>query len=52
VTGVPLAPDVALIDAGADVSIGPNAKLGLSYFGMLSTGTQYNSVWGNFTRTF
>jgi len=52
VTGVPLAPDVALIDAGADVSIGPKAKFGLSYFGMLSSGTQYNSVWGSFTRAF
>ena len=52
VTGVPLAPDVALVDAGADVSIGRNAKLGLSYFGMLGGGTQYNSLWGSFTRAF
>ena len=52
VTGVPLARDAALIDAGLDVSIGPNARFGVSYFGQLSGASSTNAVRGHFTWAF
>ncbi len=52
ITGVPLARDAALIDAGLDLRIGSNAKLGVSYFGQLASGATSNAVKGVFTWTF
>jgi outer membrane autotransporter protein len=52
VTGVPLARDSAVIDAGLDVTISPQARLGVSYFGQLAGSSSTNAVRGHFTWTF
>ncbi len=52
VTGVPLATNTALINAGADLRISPNARLGLSYFGQFAGSASDNAVWGNFAWAF
>jgi outer membrane autotransporter protein len=52
VAGVPLAEDSAVIDAGLDVAISPQARLGVSYFGQLSGESSTNAVRGHFIWTF
>lgn len=52
VAGVPLAPDSALIDAGVDLKISRQAKVGLSYSSQLADRTRDNAVKGNFTWKF
>ncbi len=52
VTGVPLAEDTALIEAGLDLSLGPNATAGLSYSGQFGDGVADNAVKGRFTWLF
>ena len=52
VTGVPLAEDSALIDAGLDVAVGQNANAGVSYSGQFGDGVQDNAVKGRFTLLF
>ena len=52
VTGVPLAQDSALIDAGIDFNLSPTATLGVSYSGQLASDLQDNAVKGRFTRLF
>ena len=52
ITGVPLARDAALIDAGLDLRVSANVKLGVSYFGQLSSGATSNAVKGVFNWTF
>lgn len=52
VAGVPLASDSALIDAGADLRINRQAKVGLSYSSQLSGRTRDNAVKGNFIWKF
>ena len=52
VTGVPLAEDTALIDAGLDLNISPTATLGASYSGQFGDGVQDNAVKGRFTWLF
>jgi outer membrane autotransporter protein len=52
VTGVPIARNSALIDAGVDWRVSPNMKLGVSYFGQLSNDLNVNAVRGRFTWTF
>jgi outer membrane autotransporter protein len=49
VTGVPLAEDTALIEAGLDLRLGLNATAGVSYSGQFGDGVQDNAVKGRFT---
>ena len=46
VSGVPLAQDSALIDAGLDVILGPGATAGLFYTGQFANSVQDNAVSG------
>ena len=52
IAGVPLARDAALVEAGADLQITSQAKIGLSYAGQLAGSIQDHSVKGNFTWRF
>jgi subtilase-type serine protease len=46
VTGVPIARDSALVEAGLDLAINRNATLGVSYVGQLGDGVQDHAVKG------
>jgi len=52
IAGVPLARDAAVIEAGIDVQIGAQAKIGIAYAGQLAGGAQDQSVAGNFMWRF
>ena len=52
IAGVPLARDAALVEAGADLQITSQAKIGFSYAGQLADSIQDHSVKGNFTWRF
>jgi outer membrane autotransporter protein len=52
VTGVPLAEDTALIDAGLDFALGPNMTTGVSYSGQFGDGVTDNAVKGRLTWLF
>ena len=52
VTGVPLAEDSALIDAGLDLALAENLTGGVSYSGQFGDGVQDNAVKGRFTWLF
>ena len=52
VTGVPLAEDSALIEAGLDLNLSPTATLGVSYSGQLASDLVDNAVKGRFTWLF
>ena len=46
VSGVPLAQDSALVDAGFDVLLAPDATLGIFYTGQFADNVQDNAVSG------
>lgn len=52
VTGVPLAEDSALIDAGLDFALGTNTTAGVAYSGQFGDGVQDNAVKGRFAWLF
>jgi outer membrane autotransporter protein len=52
VTGVPLAEDSALIEAGLDFALGRAMTLGVSYAGQLASDLTDNAVRGRFTWLF
>jgi outer membrane autotransporter protein len=52
ITGVPLAEDSALIDAGLDFALGPRTTAGVSYSGQFGDGVTDNGVKGRFTWLF
>ncbi len=52
ITGVPLAEDSALIDAGLDFALGPNTTAGVSYSGQYGDGVEDNAVRGRFAWLF
>jgi outer membrane autotransporter protein len=52
VTGVPLAEDSALINAGIDFALGPNTAAGVSYSGQFGDGVEDNAVKGRFIWVF
>ncbi len=52
ITGVPLAEDSALIDAGLDFTLGTNMSAALSSSGQFGDGVQDNAVKGRFTWLF
>ncbi|WP_157066503.1 autotransporter outer membrane beta-barrel domain-containing protein [Hyphomicrobium sulfonivorans] len=51
-SGVPLAPDSALIDAGFDVVVGAEATLGLFYTGQFADNVQDNAISGRLNWRF
>jgi outer membrane autotransporter protein len=52
VAGLPLARDTALVEAGLDLRINPQAAVSISYSGELASGAQDHSVKGNFVWRF
>lgn len=52
VLGVPIAQDAAVIEAGLDFRLAPNATLGISYGGQFGSGTLDQSVRGNLSIKF
>jgi outer membrane autotransporter protein len=52
VTGVPIARNAALIDAGADLRINPQAKVGLYYWGQHANTAHENGLRGTLTWMF
>jgi len=52
VAGLPLARDEALVEAGFDVRVQPQATVGFYYVGRLASSAQDHSVKGNFTWKF
>ncbi len=52
VVGVPLSRNAALVDAGADLRIGPDAKIGISYSGQLADDASDNAITGNLLWNF
>jgi outer membrane autotransporter protein len=50
--GVPVARDAALIEAGGDLQLTAQAKIGVSYAGQLANSAHDHSVKGNFTWRF
>jgi autotransporter-associated beta strand protein len=50
--GVPIARDAALVEAGGDLHLSLQTKLGIFYVGQLATNAQDHSVKGNFTWRF
>jgi outer membrane autotransporter protein len=52
VTGVPLAHDAALVEAGGDLRLTPQAKVGIVYTGQLANSVHDHSVKGDFTWRF
>jgi outer membrane autotransporter protein len=50
--GVPIARDAALIEAGGDLQLSTQTKVGIFYVGQLATNAQDHSVKGNFTWRF
>ena len=47
ITGVPIAQDTALIEAGLDVQVAPQAVVSVSYQGQLAGDVQDNGIRGN-----
>ncbi|MDQ8728877.1 autotransporter-associated beta strand repeat-containing protein [Bradyrhizobium sp. LHD-71] len=52
ITGVPLARDSALVEAGLDLRVTSQATLGVSYLGQLADAVQDHAVKGQFTWRF
>ena len=50
--GVPIARDAALVEAGGDLQLTAQAKVGVSYAGQLANSAHDHSVKGNFTWRF
>ena len=50
--GVPIARDAALVEAGGDLHLNLQTKLGIFYVGQLAANAQDHSVMGNFTWRF
>jgi outer membrane autotransporter protein len=52
ILGVPIARDAALVEAGGDLQLTAQAKVGVSYAGQLANSAHDHSVKGNFTWRF
>jgi outer membrane autotransporter protein len=52
ILGVPIARDAALVEAGGDLQLTAQAKIGVSYAGQLANTAHDHSVRGNFTWRF
>ncbi|PSJ56456.1 hypothetical protein C7I85_24570 [Mesorhizobium soli] len=52
IAGAPIVRDAAVINAGLDLAVSPNAVLGVSYSGQLGSGIADNSIRGDFKLSF
>src|SRR5690606_33056483 len=52
IAGVPIAEDTAVIEAGLDLALSPNAKLGLAYNGQIGDGASDHGLKARFGMTF
>ena len=52
ILGVPIARDAALVEAGSDLQLGPQTKVGVAYFGQLANNARDHSVKANFSWRF
>ena len=52
ISGVPIARDALLAEAGLDLAIGRNATLGVSYTGQLASNVQDHAAKGKFSWKF
>jgi hypothetical protein len=52
ILGVPIARDAALVEAGGDLKLGPQTKVGVAYVGQLANNARDHSVKGNFSWRF
>jgi outer membrane autotransporter protein len=52
ILGVPIARNAALVEAGCDLQLTAQAKIGVSYAGQLANRAHDHSVKGNFTWRF
>src|SRR5262245_23395963 len=52
ILGVPIARDAALVEAGGDLQLGPQTKVGVAYFGQLANNARDHSVKANFSWRF
>jgi uncharacterized protein with beta-barrel porin domain len=52
ILGIPIARDAALVEAGGDLQLTAQAKIGVSYAGQLANSAHDHSVKGNFTWRF
>ena len=52
ITGVPQAGDSALIEAGLDLLVTPQATLGVSYLGQIASTVQDHAIKGQFAWSF
>ncbi len=52
IAGVPIARDAAVIEAGLDYAVTPNATLGVSYGGQFGSGMSDQSIRANFSMKF
>jgi outer membrane autotransporter protein len=52
VWGAPIARDAALVEAGGDLQLGAQTKIGVFYAGQIATNARDHSVKGNFTWRF
>jgi outer membrane autotransporter protein len=52
VYGAPIARDAALVEAGTDLRVNPQATIGVLYSGQIANTAQDHSLKGNFTWRF
>jgi hypothetical protein len=52
ILGVPIVRDAALVEAGGDLQLGPQTKVGVAYFGQLANNARDHSVKANFSWRF
>jgi len=52
ILGAPIARDAALVEAGGDLQLGPQTKVGVAYFGQLASNVRDHSVKVNFSWRF
>src|SRR5215813_11579215 len=52
ILGVPIARDAALVEAGGELQLGPQTKVGVAYFGQLANNARDHSVKANFSWRF
>ncbi|WP_041782266.1 autotransporter domain-containing protein [Ancylobacter novellus] len=52
IAGVPIARDAAVVEAGLDIAISPDARLGIGYSGQLAGDAEDHGVRGNFVLRF
>jgi len=52
ILAAPIAPDAALVDAGGDLQLSAQMKVGVAYFGQLASNARDHSVKANFSWRF